>query len=194
MVAGAATTWFVGRVTQTPATGNGSAQSQSYTLSGPWWYLEHLTYRQEWAFQGGATEQFIGRLILGQDLDGTPITTGAVITEALQYVLNAAAANGATAAFQIGATDTNTRVAATILPGFLIPLDEVKDVTVAEVFHKMAHWHPDAVAWFDYTTTPPTLWFQPRLGSRPPRSPRASRRSFPSARSARALTCNRRPW
>ena len=112
------TRWFLGRVTQTPA--SGSAQNQSYTLSGPWWYLDNLTYRQEWMFQLGATQQLVGRLILGQDMDGTYLTTGAVITEALQYAIDAGAP------FQIGATDPATRVAATILPGYLIPLDEVK--------------------------------------------------------------------
>ena len=146
--------WFLGRVTQTPASGSGTAQSQSYTLSGPWWYLDNLSYRQPWKFQLGAAEQLVGRLILGQDVDGTYLTTGAVITEALQYAIAAGAP------FQIGATDPATRVAASILPGYLVPLDEVKDVTCAEVFRKMARWHPDAVAWFDYATTPPTLAFQ----------------------------------
>ena len=95
------TQWFVGFVTQTPATGNGNAQSQTYTLSGPWWYLEHLTYRQQWNFPGiDATESFIGRLILGQDLDGTLLTSGAVITEALQYAINSGAP------FQIGPIPT----------------------------------------------------------------------------------------
>ena len=51
-------------------------------------------------------------------------------------------------------------MSASILPGYLVPLDEVKDVTCAEVFRKMARWHPDAVAWLDYTTAPPTLSFQ----------------------------------
>ena len=148
------TTWFLGRVTQTPASGSGSAQSQSYTLSGPWWYLDNLSYRQPWKFQLGATEQLVGRLILGQDLDGTSLTTGAVITEVLQYAIAAGAP------FQIGAADPTTGVSASILPGYLVPLDEVKDVTCAEVLRKMARWHPDAVAWFDYTTTPPTLSFQ----------------------------------
>ena len=148
------TTWFLGRVTQTPASGSGTAQSQSYTLSGPWWYLDNLTYRQQWTFQNGATEQLVGRLILGQGLDGTYLTSGAVITEALQYAIDAGAP------FQIGAADPETGVSASILPGYLIPLDEVKDVTCAEVFRKMARWHPDAVAWFDYTTTTPTLSFR----------------------------------
>ena len=53
-----------------------------------------------------------------------------------------------------------TEISTTILTGFLIPFDEVKDVTCTEAFRKMAHWHPDAVAWFDYTTTPPTLYFR----------------------------------
>ena len=47
--------WFVGRVTKSPSSGSGSAQSQSCTLSGPWWYLENLTYRQQWTFASSTT-------------------------------------------------------------------------------------------------------------------------------------------
>ena len=100
----------------------------------------------------GTVVTFIGRLILGLDVSGAFITAGAVITEMLQYVLDSFTANGLEPAFQIGAID----------PGYLIPLDEVKDVTCTEVFRKMARWMPDCMQWFDYTTTPPTIHF--RLG------------------------------
>ena len=103
----------------------------------------------------GTVVDYIGRLILGQDLDGTLIPCGAVITEALQYAIDSGAP------FQIGATNPATRCSATIAEGTLILLDEVKDVTCAEVFRKMGRWMPNCVQWFDYSTAPPTLYFQP---------------------------------
>ena len=130
--------WFVGRVTTVPATGTASAEAQVYELSGPWWYLEKLVCRQEWKFRGGTLTARLGRLILGQALDGTRLTTGQVITETLQYAIDCGAP------LQIG----------TVEPAFAAPLDEVKDVTCAEVIRKMLRWHPDCVCWFDYAAAP----------------------------------------
>ncbi len=130
--------WFVGRVTTVPATGTAHAEGQVYELSGPWWYLEKLVCRQEWKFRGGTLTARLGRLILGQALDGTRLTTGQVITETLQYAIDCGAP------LQIG----------TVEPALTPPLDEVKDVTCAEVIRKMLRWHPDCVCWFDYATAP----------------------------------------
>lgn len=128
--------WFVGRVTSSPASGTGRAEGQSYELSGPWWYLEKLVCRQEWRFEGGSVTARVGRLILGQALDGSRLTTGQVIAETLQYAIDCGAP------IQIGVID----------PALAVPLDEVKDVTCAEVVRKMLRWHPDCVCWFDYAT------------------------------------------
>ncbi len=138
--------WFVGRVTETPASGDGKGESQRYTLSGPWWYLEHLVFTQTWTTQAGQASALLGRAILGQALDGSAVTTGHVIVEALNYAVAAGAP------FRVGA----------ILEGFTIPFDEVKDVTCAEVIRKMLRWHPDAVAWFDYSSGTPTFNVVPR--------------------------------
>ena len=129
--------WFVGRVTSVPATGTARAESQRYELSGPWWYLEKLVCRQEWKFRGGTLTSRVSRLILGQALDGSRLTTGQVIAETLQYAIDCGAP------LQIGTID----------PALAAPLDEVKDVTCAEVIRKMLRWHPDCVCWFDYATT-----------------------------------------
>ena len=130
--------WFVGRVTSLPASGDGQAESQECELSGPWWYLAQLVYQQLWTIQGGAATASLGRVVLGQAADGTPLTTGQVIADALQYAIDAGAP------FAIGSID----------PAFPAPLDEVKDITCAEVIRKMLRWHPGGVAWFDYTTSP----------------------------------------
>ena len=137
-VARGATTWFVGRVTSAPATGNDGAEALVCQLSGPWWYLAQLVCQQQWTVRGGAASLWLSRLVLGQAADGSRLTTGQVITEALQYAIDAGAP------LAIGTID----------PAFTAPLDEVKDVTCAEVVRAMLRWHPDCVAWFDYTTAP----------------------------------------
>ena len=81
--------WFVGLVTRVPSDGDGRAEGQSYELSGPWWYLENLVCRQEWHVQGGPTLTALStHLILGQAADGSLLTTGGVITEALTYAID----------------------------------------------------------------------------------------------------------
>ncbi len=136
--------WFVGRVTRTPASANGRAHAHAYELGGPWWHLDHLVYQQPWAVQGGAATALSSKLILGQGLDGGVRTTGQVMADALDYAIAAGAP------FQRGT--------GTVLDGFAVPLDQVSDVTCAEVVRKMLRWHPDAALWFDYATVPlPTV-------------------------------------
>ena len=143
----AGTTWFVGRVTRTPASADGRAHRHAYELGGPWWHLDHLVYQQPWTVRGGAATALSSKLILGQGLDGSARTSGQVIADALDYAVAAGAP------FQRG----------TVLDGFAVPLDQVSDVTCAEVIRKTLRWHPDAVAWFDYSTVPlPTVHIRAR--------------------------------
>ena len=130
--------WFVGRVTGTPGSGDGNTEGFSHELSGPWWYLENLVCRQNWTLRGGETTALLGRLVLGQALDGTRLTSGQILTETLQYAIDSGAP------LQIGVVE----------PDALLPLDELRDVTCAEVIRKILRWHPDCVAWFDHATAP----------------------------------------
>ena len=75
------------------------------------------------------------------------ITTGQQIIEALNWALKPFTDAGAPAPFQVG----------TVSPALLPPFTEVRDITCAEVLHKMLRWSPDAVTSFDYTTSPPTF-------------------------------------
>ena len=132
------TPWFVGRVTGVPRRGDGHSEGASYELSGPWWYLENLVCQQTWSLRGGETTGLLSRLILGQALDGGRLSSGQIITEVLQYAIDSGA----------------VMAVGTIEPDAVLPLDELRDVTCAEVLRKVLRWHPDCVAWFDHTTTP----------------------------------------
>ncbi len=145
-------TWFAGRVTAIPASGDGEAQGQVYRLSGPWWFLEQLVARQQWSVRGGAGSAWTSRLILGQATDGSPMTTGGVILQTLQAVIAAGAP------LQAGLID----------PDLTPPFDEVRELTCAEVVQAMLRWHPDCVAWFDYATAPVPTWHCRRRANLPP--------------------------
>ena len=147
ILARAGVTWFAGRVTSVPTSGNDQAEGQICELTGPWWYLAQLVYQQTWTIQGGAATAATSRIVLGQAADGSTLTTGQVITDALQFAIDAGAP------FAIGTVD----------PSVAAPLDEVKEITCAQVIQKMMRWHPDTVAWFDYTTAPvPTFYCRTR--------------------------------
>lgn len=144
--------WFVGRVTTVPGHGDGRSEGIGYDLSGPWWYLENLVCQQTWTLQGGDTTGLLSRLILGQSLAGDRLTSGQIIAETVQYAIDAGAP------MQLGVIE----------PAALLPLDELRDVTCAEVIRKVLRWHPDCVAWFDHGTSPvPTFHCRARA-SLPP--------------------------
>ncbi len=144
-------TWFAGRVTAVTTSGDGEAQGQVYRLSGPWWFLEQLVARQRWSVRGGAGSAWTSRLILGQAVDGSPLTTGEVIAQTLQGVVDAGAP------LQAGVIE----------PDLIPPFDEVRELTCAEVVQAMLRWHPDCVAWFDYSTAPTPTWHCRKRGSLP---------------------------
>jgi hypothetical protein len=153
--------WFNGLVTQVPRAGAPKAEEIGYKVAGPWWYLENLVFQQPYqniflgyAVAGDPTTAIYGvanssHLFLNQAAAGAleKITTGQQIIEALNWALKPFVTAAVTPPFQIGA----------VTPALDVPIDEVRDITCAEVIHKMLRWSPDAVCWFDYATTPPTF-------------------------------------
>jgi hypothetical protein len=158
-------TWFQGLITQVPRNGSPDAESMAYKVSGPWWYLDNLVFLQAYQQILLGVGAPLGNAIIGSgvsshlfmNLDSLApvsttlnvgkLTTGQQILAALDWCLAPFINASAPAPFQIGR----------ITPGVDVPIDEVRDITCAEVIHKMLRWSPDAVAYFDYTTTPPTF-------------------------------------
>jgi hypothetical protein len=140
------TPWFYGRVISVPGRATAKEEEQLYRVAGPWWYLESLVFQQAWLTTNGVTVSLVptnkSRLILGQKADGTKQSTGAAIAEVLAY----ATARGVP--ITVG----------TITPNAMAPYAEALDRSCAEVIRNLLRWTPDAMAAFDYTTTPfPTL-------------------------------------
>jgi hypothetical protein len=150
------TPWFYGRVVEVPGRASAKTDEQFYRVAGPWWYLENLVFQQSWETTNGTDVTLISanksRLILSQAADGTKLATGAAILEVLAYAI----ARGAP--ITVG----------TITPNAIAPYAEALDRSCAEVIRNFLRWTPDAMAVFDYTTTPyPTLSIHLRADAGP---------------------------
>lgn len=181
--------YFQGTVRRVRFSGSNSGESHQYQIAGPWWYLEELTFKQDYLItvglknpsdpsQGFNTEtRYLCGLFLCQYLDpfGSVLgflNTGQQIAKILQWAIKPFTDAAAPAPFQFGAVSPITGV-----DGFSMavggttpnvplavnaPLDQVKNITCAEAIRKMFRWSPDCVAWFDHSTTPPTFYCKPR--------------------------------
>jgi hypothetical protein len=157
--------WFAGIATKTPRMGQPSAESVGYTFEGPWWYLDHIVYLQQWTFledveyladfdyfgvtppSGPApVAESISNQILGANYAGETVDDGAQIGDAI------ACAVAAGAPLQAGTID----------PSLARVSEAARDLTCGEVIRRMLRWYPDCVTWFDYTTSPPTLYVRQR--------------------------------
>jgi hypothetical protein len=155
-------TYFRGIVAHPHVAASGRREMQRCELVGPWWYLNERGFEQEYkevltVINGVPTYKSPNptraRVFLNLELGtyGQPtinkLTTGEQLTEALNWARKPFIDASETPPFQVG----------TIGIAVDAPVDEVKNITCAEAVRKMMRWSPDAVSWFDYTTTPPTF-------------------------------------
>jgi hypothetical protein len=133
-------TRFVGRRVLVPGRATGAEESKTYAFAGPWYWLERLVYHQSWQqllINGALIPRQTSHLLL--NLGG--LSVGAQITAVAQYAIDQGAP------FQLGVLDVP-----------IVPLvTEVTDQTCAQIIIDQLRWAPDAVAWFDYGTNPPTF-------------------------------------
>jgi hypothetical protein len=138
---------FYGKV-EDPEDDFGGDEFQHVTVSGPWKWLEETVYLQDWMvwLSNGAinTKQTTPHTHL---LINRGFNTLIPVREVIISALDAAIAAGAP--LQKG----------NILPGHVIypPVSEVRDWLISDIVRGQLKWAPDAVVWFDYRTTPPTL-------------------------------------
>lgn len=134
--------WFVGKIRQTPRRGASSAESIGYVALGAWDVLMRKAYLQTWKAPADPNDPHSplvdvvrGRVVLGQAADGLKVTLGAFLAQVITYA-------GFTADVSVGSVT--------------VPFDEATDYSCADAITRMLHWAPDAVVWWDYTTTPAT--------------------------------------
>ncbi|HLQ18335.1 MAG TPA: hypothetical protein VK146_05085 [Tabrizicola sp.] len=140
--------WFRGRVVAISRDAAGSAEAIRYQVAGPWWYLEQLVFQQTWTLGEGGPPIRKSHCLLNTYADGTSMGTRNQVEEALTWARDNALTHYGSAPFTWDLSD---------LPDLPIPMDEIRDITCAEVVRKQLRWMPDAVTWFDYSTSPPTF-------------------------------------
>jgi hypothetical protein len=141
--------FFSGRLHRIPRSGSGSAESVDYELLDAWTDFERNVYQQRWNIITSVDEegeptldaQYRSECILGMDLDGNAVSSGAVIYDVVTWAI------GVGAYCQIGNIGVDAPV----------PMDEITDLPCSECVKKMLRLTPDAVTQFDYSTTPPTF-------------------------------------
>ena len=146
--------FFAGKVTSIPRKGAPATEERRYVIQDPWNDLERLTYQQQWNTINGVLEDGTpttanedrSEFILGIDLNGNPQNNDAAIIDVLNWAIGCM---GASPSFQIGS----------ILAGGSapVPYKEMRDLPCSEVIKELIRLTPDAVTWFDYTTSPPTF-------------------------------------
>lgn len=136
--------WFEGRVDAVPRSGSTQSEGMAYTVVGPWWYLEHLTYQQGWNLDEGSGIIVVNKshALLFHAIDGNKLDVAGQLSDVLNYAVN----SGKPLQFEPANFPT-------VNP----PVDEATDISCAEIIRMALLWVPDAVTWFDYSTDPPTL-------------------------------------
>jgi hypothetical protein len=149
--------WFVGRVDQTPRTATGRYEGLGYVMVDPWWYLVELVYQIPHKYltnpldpSEGLTERLYSDIILNISPAGALVSTKAQIQAVLNYAITEAAAP-----LQIGSID---------LPDLYPPVSQISARKCSEVIQNQRRFTPDAVSWFDHSTSPPTLHIKRRSG------------------------------
>lgn len=152
---------FQGKRTWLQHSGDGSGEGLVYTFSDPWWDLQNTAYLQPWRHSSSppametqyASEGFLFTQYNASKVNKwEKITAGGQITNILQFLLDQYSAQSMSAPFAIG----------TISPTFAAPVYQVKEITCAEAIIICLRGAPDAVAWFDHSTTPPTFYVKYR--------------------------------
>lgn len=142
---------FVGEVTAVPVFGSGREEGQGYQCLGPWQALNELVFQQTWFLAVDPEDpdsSIVGglqsRATLFQGQNGLKQSLGTQIAEVVAYAVS---------------KGVQIQLASDVVTNFPVtpPFDGVLDATCAEVLKKCLRWAPDAVTWFDYATTPPTL-------------------------------------
>lgn len=157
---GVQTTWFKGWVEFSEEYMEGSREGRSYTVSGPWMWLERLVFQRRWYWAvdpASASSSILGGYrsyyTLNADyygaIYGQQLSTNEQIEEIVDYVNTINTAHNRVPGgdiLQFGAC-----------PVVLPPFGDHKDITCAEAIRAQMRWMPNAVTRFDYSVDPPRL-------------------------------------
>ncbi len=166
---GSGTSWsggtqaFQGTRDLSPARGNPREENRIYQFKGPWWQLENTVFQQTTTINSTSTPSststvLTSDLFLLQSITGAKYTVGQQLTEIITYA-NTAGIN-LVAGSELPSTSLSHTAALADTGGTPTadaPIYQIKDMTCAEAIKQILRWAPDAVTWFDYTTSTPTF-------------------------------------
>ena len=140
--------YFCGHISEPPKR-RSSRDSERFevTVSGPWWHLSQIIYQQLWAEydqvadDGSAINKLRSSIILHANADGTKINTSNQLHQIIDYAI-AAGVNIQKGAFINGVTPWSS---------------SEDDQSCADLIRATLDYIPDAVVYFDYSTTPTTI-------------------------------------
>lgn len=137
---------FSGRLDQWTDQGAADAESIAYTAQGPWWYLDHLIYRQPFPVAAGG-EETLSSVVLGTGPDGYPTSLARALSDVVQFAASAGAP--ITRSFAQPALDIDA------------PISSGQDMTCAQAIDRLLEYTPGAVAHWDYSQPCPRLQITP---------------------------------
>ena len=153
---------FVGRRTDFDRVAQPDNPKTMRVFEDPWYDLTTITFQHYWwvYVSGTKTKQLFSRINLFQDIGESPevpwgyLTTAQQITQIIQYAADATLGRGIAGgkALQVGTID----------PSWTLPVYGVKAIQCSDAILKCLQSMADAVTYFDYTTTPPTLHVRQR--------------------------------
>jgi len=129
--------FFYGTVTNVQATVTGGSQTITVEVSGPWWWMDRIQLTDTQTDGSGSTgtrASYVFGTVSGVDLK-----------TAIEDLIDRAIALGCP--IQRGSVATF----------FSVPRITLNQSTCAQAFTELLRLVPDCFAWFDYTTSPPTL-------------------------------------
>ena len=143
---GVTTTWFIGNVSKRTIIGSAGTESIRYVVSGPWFQLRRTTWEVSCQCYNPSTclpvAIPISKIVLFQDpATGASITTGTQIANAINYAILVG----------IGIAPGVTP------PNVFVPIEETRDLTIADVIRRSMQWTPDGVTWFNYSGGSPVF-------------------------------------
>lgn len=140
------TQYFAGTCVTLHRASAATTEAHEYLIAGPWWQLARQPYMVEWQQYTGETPSVgainLPDVLLNIDKNGAAVQTDAQIADAITW------AAGCGVNVQNG----------TGYPQMSVFVEEVRDVMCADVITRQCRFTPDAVSWFDYSTTPPTFY------------------------------------
>lgn len=126
---------FVGNIREKTRTG----KAVTFVAKNVWWFFENITHEVDWDFV--ATAYSASHVTLCRDENGDEHTAGWQIQKAIER----AASQGTPVLFN--PADLN-------LINVMLPVDEVYDLSCAEVIQKMMRWYPNTSIIFEYPDDP----------------------------------------